>query len=88
MEFSKKSEKTAQSLDENSIDSLKGYGLLEQVVALTELPDSLIRGEVQELLTVQGVESSDMTLTDLREALLLYLESVDQSLREEGQILS
>lgn len=67
----------------NSSELEQGSDLIERVVNLTELPPAWIQGEMQQLLEVTGKAPSSVTLTDLREMLLLYLESIDQEFQSQ-----
>ena len=57
-------------------EETQGPELLKQVVSLTRLPEQLIGNELESLLEAQGHSSENLTLDQLRDALLIYLESL------------
>lgn len=81
MEFSRK---TIMVNDAEEPDVREGAELLDAVATLTDLPPAWIHGEMQQLLEATGKTSSTVTLTDLREMLLIYLESVDKEFNDKS----
>ena len=61
-----------------------GQELIQMVVSLTELPELMIQRELEQILEIPERDSpkrdssEDVTLEQLREAMLAYLELVDQ----------
>lgn len=53
-----------------------GAELLEQVVMMTGLPKELIMTEMNQILARSGVSPQKMTVDDLRNAMVHYLESL------------
>ncbi len=53
-----------------------GQELLEQVISLTGLPDSMVRSELGGILENSGISSESLTLESLRSALLEYLQKL------------
>ena len=60
------------------------YNLIQQLISLTGLPENAVQQEVDEICRLSGADSGALTLEQLREAMLLYLEALDtaQSLEE------
>jgi hypothetical protein len=63
-------------------ESQKGQDLLDTVASLTGLPEDLVQQELQDMITVAGQNPGNVTLEELRKAMLLYLEAL--ALQEEG----
>ena len=59
-----------------------GQALLDTVASLTGLPEGLVQQELHEILTVAGENAGSVTLDQLRQAMLLYLEAL--ALQEEA----
>lgn len=68
-----------------------GEALIQTVVELTELPQQLISSELDQILERSGQSASHLTLDQLREALVAYLEELkvdflsDESTKEFEQ---
>jgi hypothetical protein len=62
--------------------NLGGKELLETVVSLTGLPEELMQKELIRILESSGQDSTNLTLDDLRFALLAYLEQLDAGMPE------
>jgi hypothetical protein len=62
--------------DKQGLES--GQALLDTVASLTGLPEGLVQQELQEMLTVAGQSAGSVTLDELRQAMLLYLEALAQ----------
>ena len=62
--------------DSDQKEELIGQDLLDAVVHLTRLPDLEIRAELQQLFVEQGHDSAKITLDQLRETMLMYLEEI------------
>lgn len=65
----------------NNLDSKEpgGVELIEQVVTLTGLPGSMVEKELHEILDLTGQNPASLTLDELRQAMLLYLEAIAQN---------
>jgi len=61
-----------------------GDELFETVVELTGLPQDAVTHELSQILDNQGCSSENLTLEDLRSALVDYLESLHQEM--EGNL--
>ena len=61
-----------------------GQELIETVVSLTELPAPLVREELNQILKLTGQNSGDVTLDELRKAMLVYLETLQSGILEEN----
>jgi hypothetical protein len=61
-----------------------GQELIETVVTLTGLPESWVRTELDQILEQSGQSSNDVTLGQLREALVAYLEAMQADLLNES----
>lgn len=59
-----------------------GHALLDTVASLTGLPEDLVQQELHEMLAMAGQSAGNVTLEQLRQAMLLYLEAL--ALQEEG----
>jgi hypothetical protein len=59
-----------------------GQALLDTVASLTGLPEGLVQQELHEMLEVAGQNAGSVTLDQLRQAMLLYLEAL--ALQEES----
>lgn len=57
-----------------------GTELLQTVVTLTGLPEPLISQELNQILALTGSESSELTLDQLRHAMVAYLEALQPDL--------
>jgi hypothetical protein len=66
----------------------EGQELIETVVSLTGLPAPLMQKELQTILETAGQNTSDLTLDDLRAAMLTYLESLQAELDCADQLTS
>ena len=67
-------------LNGESSETLSGPKLVQAVTALTELPEEFAREELKRVLEHSGQSSDDLTLDQLRAAMLVYLESMQDSL--------
>jgi len=61
-----------------------GQDLIHQVVSLTGLPESWIRLELEPILESLGQSKSQLTLDQLRETMLAYLELTQEDLLSQG----
>jgi hypothetical protein len=59
-----------------------GQELLDTVASLTGLPEGLVQQELHEMLAVAGQNAGNVTLDQLRQAMLVYLEAL--ALQEEA----
>jgi hypothetical protein len=66
-----------------------GLELLDTVAQMTGLPEPLVQQELHEILESAGQNAGSVTLEQLREAMLLYLEALAEPLeraeREEAE---
>jgi hypothetical protein len=53
-----------------------GQDLLDSVANLTGLPEPLVQQELQDIIESAGADAGSVTLEQLRQAMLLYLESL------------
>jgi hypothetical protein len=60
-----------------------GQELIQTVVSLTELPELMIQHELEQILEIPKRNSEDVTIEQLREAMLAYLEQVDKEISAE-----
>ena len=60
------------------VSNKKGTELLDTVATLTGLPEDLVQNELQELVAAAGQDAGEVTLDQLRQAMLLYLETLAQ----------
>jgi hypothetical protein len=67
-------------------ESQNGQALLDTVATLTGLPEDLVQQELQELVAAAGQNPGNVTLDELRQAMLLYLEAL--ALQEESLLES
>ncbi len=56
--------------------------LRETVITLTGLPENLVSRELDQILELAGHSSNDLTLDQLRAAMLVYLEQIQDSVQE------
>jgi hypothetical protein len=70
-------------MDVSNRDKLSGGpALIDQVVTATGLPDDLVTQELDQILGNAGCSKENVTLEQLREAMLTYLESLHQEVVE------
>ena len=60
-----------------------GRELLEKVAELTGLPEDLAQEELGQIIESAGHSEGTLTLDQLREAMIAYLESLQEELQEE-----
>lgn len=70
-------------MDVSNEERLTGVQLIEKVASLTELPQTLMEEELGRILEVSGHSPEALTLDQLREAMLAYLEVLDASCLEQ-----
>jgi hypothetical protein len=56
----------------------EGQELIQMVVALTELPELMIKRELEQILEIPARNSENVTIEQLREAMLGYLELINK----------
>ena len=90
------SKRQAQIMDINSAlpagssssneENLEGENLIQTLVTLTGLPEGMAHDELDQILSMSGHQEkrSDLTLEELRAALLTYLEALDLEAAESG----
>jgi hypothetical protein len=63
---------------------LEGENLIQTLVALTGLPEGMANAEMNQILQLSGQEEkrSDITLEELRAALIAYLEALEPTCSE------
>lgn len=70
---------------ENHGESLEGENLIQTLVALTGLPEGMANAEMNQILELSGHEPekrADITLDELRAALIAYLEALEPTCSE------
>jgi len=70
--------------DQHSSCSCEGEDLLETVVGLTGLPREMITEELESILQKAGRSTENLTLDDLRFAMMSYLNALDTDLVPPG----
>jgi hypothetical protein len=60
----------------NRHEQATGQELLDSVANLTGLPEPLVQQELQQIISSAGQNAGSVTLDELRQAMLLYLESL------------
>ncbi len=65
---------------------LNGHGLIEKVIALTGLPENIIRTELELLLSQLGKCTETLTLDQLRDALAAYLEQTREGIQSSAGV--
>lgn len=73
----------ASEMDEKKIDEMKGDDLLQHVANLSGLPEDIAYSELFEVLQKSEKKSQDVTLEDLRSAMLQYLEELQRNIELE-----
>ncbi len=63
----------------------EGEALVEEVIALSGLPDEAARSELDAILQHSNLDDDDLTLEDLRQALIVYLEKQIELTSPDGQ---
>lgn len=69
----------------NDGEQLEGENLIQTLVALTGLPEGMANAEMNQILELSGHEPekrSDITLDELRAALIAYLEALEPTCLE------
>lgn len=62
-----------------------GEDLLDTVVSLTGLPQEDVQAELRTWIESAGMKPSDITLDELRAAMIAYLESMQADIQAEEQ---
>jgi hypothetical protein len=62
---------------------LGGQSLIQTIVSLTELPEPLVHQEMNGILQLSGHQSENLTLDQLRLAMLSYLEAIQAEMGED-----
>ncbi len=62
----------------------EGQDLIQTVVTLTELPEELAHQEVDKILQHSGHASDNLTLEQLRSAMISYLEAMHADMMQES----
>lgn len=70
-------------MDVSNRENLGGQELVNELVTLTGLPAEAMETELSHILETTGSHSANLTLEDLRRALLIYLETL--AIEEENQ---
>ncbi|OFZ71295.1 MAG: hypothetical protein A3K03_09230 [Bdellovibrionales bacterium RIFOXYD1_FULL_44_7] len=60
-----------------------GEELISAVVSATGLPESEVKGELDKILQSSGHDPANLTIDQLRSAMIAYLEAVHESLWQE-----
>jgi hypothetical protein len=71
MEVSEKDNMKRSTIQDSELD---GFDLMDRVIGLTGLPEELIRFELEAILTQSGQRPHDLTLEQLRTALMDHLQ--------------
>lgn len=66
-------------------EMLTGVQLIDKVVSLTQMPHSLMQEELGQIIENSGHVPEALTLNQLREAMLAYLEALYASCSEESE---
>jgi hypothetical protein len=77
---------SSPKLDENSLGSsseVGGQELIRTVVSLTGVPENLMTEELGSILELSGQDANTLTLDQLRQAILVYLESLEKEFEAE-----
>jgi len=82
MDVSDRQNRTSDQATTDQAANLGGTELLETVVSLTGLPEELMQKELSRILESCGRDRNNLTLDDLRFALLSYLETLDAGMPE------
>ena len=61
---------------------LAGERLVQTVVSLTDLPETLIGEEMAHILEASGHSSQNLTIEELRASMLAYLEALHQGFED------
>lgn len=61
----------------------RGAELIQTIVALTGLPESAVSKELETILSGMGVDPAEVTLDQMREALLVYLDTFQRDMMVE-----
>lgn len=67
--------------------SLGGQTLIQTVVSLTELPETWVHQEMDEILKASGHRSENLTLEQLRAAMISYLEAIQADFENDANAL-
>lgn len=65
-----------------------GQELIQTVVTLSGLPESLVRLELDQILENSGQSSQNLTLDQLRQALAAHLESLQADFMDDSSLNS
>jgi len=57
-----------------------GEELMTAVVEATGLPEQMVKEELHGIIATQGADPKDLTLEQLRSAMIAYLETIHQDL--------
>lgn len=71
-------------MEVSSEEMLTGVQLINKVVSLTELPQSCIQNELGQMIEASGYKEEALTLDQLREAMLAYLEALNACCDEDN----
>ncbi|MGZ3687957.1 MAG: hypothetical protein ACXWPM_04665 [Bdellovibrionota bacterium] len=63
-----------------------GQALIEKVVDLTGLPSEMAHEELQKILEFSGHDGEELTLDQLRQSLVTYLESMQSEFESESEL--
>lgn len=64
-------------------EELTGSQLIQTVVSLTELPQSIMQNELGQIIKDSGHSPESLTIEQLREAMLAYLEELQATYAAE-----
>jgi len=66
---------------------LEGEKLVRALVSLTGLPENVAYGELKNILSPAGIPQEELTLDQLRSALMAHLEALDAELSANPESL-
>jgi hypothetical protein len=64
-------------MDVSKQDQPGGQELIQQLVSATGLPEDLVHRELDEICALSGQDPGELTLDQLRQAMLTYLEKLE-----------
>lgn len=77
------SEQASEQVDEVQTEPA-GTELVDAVVSLTDLPEPQVKNELDGILEKAGCQAENLTLDQLRAAMLVYLEQIQMEMEAQG----
>jgi len=71
-------------MEVSKCNQVDGEALLSIVVELTQLPESKVQAELKDLLNSMGLQADGLTLDQLRQVMVNYLEHINDVLSEDA----